>query len=320
MRSAFCKLQALLGAALLTTAVYGQTFPDRPVHLVVPFSPGGSTDLVGRLVAAQVAQQLGQPVVVENRAGAGGMIASEYVAKSEPDGYTLLMVTTSHTANPSIYKKLPYDTRKDFTSISLVGDMPGLMVAHPSVPANTLGEFVAYAKTHRVSYGSAGSGTFPHLSMELFSHAAGLDMVHIPYRGAAPALADLVGGVYQIKADAYITANGFVDAGRLKLYAVTSAQRMPQLPDVPTVAESGYPGFESTYWIGIVSPAGVPPAVRTRLEQAFIQAVQDPVVSAKLQEGGTRPIGGSAADLDALMNHEFAQWPGIIKDADIAEK
>lgn len=320
MNVRFLKPLFLLTMGLLTAAVQAQSFPDRSIRLVVPFSPGGSTDVVGRLVAAKVAQLLGQPVVVENRAGAGGMIGSEFVAKSEPDGYTLLMATTSHTANPYIYKKLPYDTRRAFAPIALVGDMPGLLVAHPSVPADNLDEFVQYAKSRKISYGSAGSGTFPHLSMELFRHAAGLDMVHIPYRGAAPALTDLVAGVYQAKVDAYITAKGYIEANRLKLYAVTSAQRMEQLPDVPTVAELGYPGFESTYWIGIVAPAATPAEVRDKLQQAFMDAVRDPSVAAKLSSSGTRPIGGPAAELDELMNREFAQWPGIIESAGITEK
>ncbi|ANN76343.1 Bug family tripartite tricarboxylate transporter substrate binding protein [Bordetella flabilis] len=310
----------MLAALALCASAQAGTFPDHPIRLVVPFSPGGSTDLVGRLVATKVSQILGQPVIVENRAGAGGVIGSDNVVKSPADGYSLLMATTSHTANPSIYKKLPYDTRKDFVSIALIGDMPGLLVAHPSMPPNDFKEFIEYAKSHRLSYGSAGSGTFPHLSMELLKAAAGLDMTHIPYKGAAPALTDLVGGVYQVKIDAYITAANFVKAGKLKLYAVTSLQRMPQLPDIPTVAESGYPGYESTYWIGIVAPAGVPADVRQKLEQAFVAAVHDGGVAAKLQDSGTRPIGGTAADLDTLMNREFQQWPGIIEKAGIAEK
>jgi tripartite-type tricarboxylate transporter receptor subunit TctC len=310
----------MLAAMALCAPAQAGEFPDHPIRLVVPFSPGGSTDLVGRLVATKVSQILGQPVIVENRAGAGGVIGSDNVVKSPADGYSLLMATTSHTANPSIYKKLPYDTRKDFVPIALVGDMPGLLVAHPSLPPNNFKEFIDYAKAHKLSYGSAGSGTFPHLSMELLKAAAGLDMTHIPYKGAAPALTDLVGGVYQVKIDAYITAANFVKAGKLKLYAVTSLQRMPQLPDIPTVAESGYPGYESTYWIGIVAPAGVPADVRKKLEQAFVAAVHDSGVAAKLQDSGTRPIGGTAADLDALMNREFQQWPGIIEKAGISEK
>jgi tripartite-type tricarboxylate transporter receptor subunit TctC len=310
----------MLAAMALCAPAQAGEFPDHPIRLVVPFSPGGSTDLVGRLVATKVSQILGQPIIVENRAGAGGVIGSDNVVKSPADGYSLLMATTSHTANPSIYRKLPYDTRKDFVPIALVGDMPGLLVAHPSLPPDNFKEFIDYAKAHKLSYGSAGSGTFPHLSMELLKAAAGLDMTHIPYKGAAPALTDLVGGVYQVKIDAYITAANFVKAGKLKLYAVTSLQRMPQLPDIPTVAESGYPGYESTYWIGIVAPAGVPADVRKKLEQAFVAAVHDSGVAAKLQDSGTRPIGGTAADLDALMNREFQQWPGIIEKAGISEK
>ncbi|MBV6303526.1 tripartite tricarboxylate transporter substrate binding protein [Candidimonas humi] len=312
-----------IATALLTSTLFGtamaraDTFPDRPIHLVVPFSPGGSTDLVGRLVGAKVAQILGQSVIVENRAGAGGSIGSAYVARSAPDGYTLLMATTSHTANPALYKSLPYDTQKDFAPISLLCDMPGLLVAHPSLPPNNFKEFISYAKTHKLDYGSAGVGTFPHLSMEMLKSRAGLQMTHVPYKGAAPALADLVRGVYQVKVDAYITANSFVQSGKLKLYAVTSAQRMEQLPNVPTVAESGYPGFESTYWIGIVVPSATPAPIRAKLEKAFMQAIHDKDVSAKLIATGTRPIGSTAAVLGQRITRELAQWPVILRNAGI---
>lgn len=309
-------LAALCGPA----AAQADTFPDHPIHLVVPFSPGGSTDLVGRLVGAKVAQILGQPVIIENRAGAGGSIGTAYVAKSAPDGYTLLIATTSYTANPSLYKKLPFDTSKDFAPISLLCDMPGLLVAHPSLPPNNFAQFIRYAKTHKLDYGSAGVGTFPHLSMEMLKRRAGLQMTHIPYKGAAPALADLVRGVYQVKVDAYITAAGFVRSGKLKLYAVTSAQRMPQLPDVPTVAESGYPGFESTYWIGVVVPSATPAPIRAKLEKAFMQAVHDKDVAAKLLATGTRPIGSSAEVLGQRVQHELAQWPVILRNAGITAK
>jgi len=306
-------LTMILGSATAST----DAFPDRPIRLVVPFPPGGSTDLVARIVGAKAGQILGQQVIVDNRAGAGGSIGSAYVAKADPDGYTLLMATTSHTANPSLYQQLPYDTSNDFASISLLCDMPGLLVAHPSVPANDLVEFVHYAKAQKLDYGSAGIGTFPHLSMAMLIDRADLEMTHIPYKGAAPALKDLVGGVYQAKVDAYITANDFVQDGKLKLYAVTSAQRMAKLPDVPTVAELGYPGFESTYWIGIVVPSATPAPIREKLEKAFREAIHDKDVSARLEATGTRPIGSSAADLDQRIQLELNQWPAILQKSGI---
>jgi tripartite-type tricarboxylate transporter receptor subunit TctC len=321
MKKNLLALAAGLAAAVVVHAAQAaDDFPNHAIRLVVPFSPGASTDLVARLVAAKVSQILGQAVIVDNRAGAGGSIGSDQVAKSAPDGYTVLMATTSHTANPSIYKKLPYDTAKDFAPIALIGDMPGLLVANPSMPPNNFAEFISYAKSHKLSYGSAGSGTFPHLSMELLKSRAGLDMMHIPYKGAAPALTDLVGGVYQVKIDAYITAAAFVRSGKLKLYAVTSTERMAQLPDVPTVAESGYPGFESTYWLGIVAPSRTPADVRAKLEKAFTEAVHDKDVAAKLNESGTRPLGESAATLDKLITRELARWPEVIKNAGITEQ
>jgi len=307
-----------LAVAFSAQAVHAaDDFPSKPIHLIVPFSPGASTDMVTRLVGAKVSQILGQSVVVENRAGAGGSIGSDVVARAQPDGYTLLVATTSHTANPSIYKKLPYDTAKDFVPIALMVDMPGLLVAKASLPPDNFAEFIKYAKAHKLTFGTAGAGTFPHLSMELLRDRAGLEMTHVPYRGAAPALTDLVGGVYDVKMDAYISAAQFVRTGKLKLYAVTSTERMPQLPDVPTVSESGYPGFESAYWIGIVAPAQTPADVRAKLEKAFMQAVHDKDVAAKLEATGTRPLGESAAVLDKRITKELAQWPEIIKKAGI---
>lgn len=310
----------LAAVVSLQPARAADDFPNKPIRLVVPFSPGASTDMVARLVATKASQILGQTIIVDNRAGAGGSIGSEFVAKSPADGYTLLVATTSHTANPSIYKKLPYDTAKDFAPISLLVDMPGLLVARASLPPNNFAEFIKYAKAHKLTFGTAGAGTFPHLSMELLRDRAGLEMTHVPYRGAAPALTDLVGGVYDVKMDAYISAAQFVKAGKLKLYAVTSLERMSQLPDVPTVAESGYPGFESAYWIGIVAPARTPPEVRAKLEKAFMEATHDKEVAAKLSETGTRPLGESAAVLDKRIKTELAQWPEIIKKAGITEQ
>ncbi len=317
LRTIATAIVACIGVAL-PLATYAQAFPERPIKLVVPFPPGGSTDLVGRIVGRKAGELLGQPIIIENRGGAGGSIGSELVARAQPDGYTLLMATTSHTANPSFYPKLPYDTRRDFQSIAMIADMPGLLVAKPGLPPNTLDEFLAFAKDRQLQYGSAGTGTFPHLSMELIRSAADLKMTHIPYKGAAPALTDLVGGVYDVKVDAYITAAEYVKTNKLKLYAVTSKERMPQLPETPAVAER-IPGFESTYWIGIVGPANLPAGVRSKLETAFIAAARDKEVVGNLAATGTRAVGAAAAELDARIDRELALWPGVVKASGLTQ-
>ena len=305
----------LLGAAALTQAA----FPDKPIKLVVPFPPGGPTDVVARQVAPKGGEILGQTVIIENKGGAGASIGTELVAKSPADGYTLLMATNSHTANPAIYRKLPFDTVKDFVSIAYIGDSPGLFVVHPSVPANNLREFVALAKKSNppLTFGTAGAGTYPHLSAELFKVQAGIDMVHVPYKGAGPALNDLLGGVYQFKVEGAATGWQHVKAGKLKTFGVTSKERMPQMPDVPTIAEQGYPEYETNFWMAILAPAGTPPDVVSKLEGAFLKALQDKELVAKLEGISVRAVPKPGKDLDALIARELRQWPPIVQKAGI---
>ncbi len=312
-------LKQLAAAVLAATAVLAQAaFPEKPIRLVVPFPPGGTTDVVARNVAPKVAEILGQPIVIENRGGAGASIGSDYVAKSAPDGYTLLMPTNSHTANPAIYKSLPYDTLKDFASIVLIGDNPGFFLVHPSVPANNIKEFVAAAKkANPVRVRQRGRGTYPHLSAELFKDQAGIDMVHVPYKGAGPALIDLIGGVYQFKVEGTTTGWQHVKAGKLKVLGISSRDRMPQYPDVPTVAEQGYPDYETTFWMGILAPAATPKDVVAKLEKAFLQALADKELAAKLDGLGVRVMAKPAAGLDELIQREIKQWPAIVKKAGI---
>ncbi len=321
MRNRITYFKALMAAALLGGASLAHAvFPERPVKIVVPFPPGGTTDVVARVIAPKVSAILGQQIVIENKGGAGGTIATEAVAKSAPDGYTLLMPTNSHTANPAIYKSLPFDTAKDFVSIALIADTPGLLVVHPSVQANNLKEFIALAKKSKppLTFGTAGAGTFPHLTTELFMARTGIEMTHIPYKGAGPAMVDLLAGVYQLKCDALPTAGGYVKAGKLKLFAVTSLERMPQIPDVPTVAESGYPGFESAFWMGFLAPAGTPKDVVSKLEHAFNGAMRDKEITDKLMAMGVQVLAKPASALDALIARELKQWPPIVKKAGIS--
>ena len=313
--SALCSVAILVASASAVAA----SFPEKPVHLVVPFPPGGTTDVVARRISKRVGEILGQPVVIENKGGAGGTIATLMVAKSPPDGYTLLMATNSHTANPAIYKSLPFDTVKDFRSVVMIGDTPGLVVIHPSVPANTLQEFVALAKVSNPPrvYGTAGAGTFPHLATELFLDRAEIQMTHLPYKGAGPAMVDLLGGVYQFKVDALPTAGQFIKSGKLKVLAATSLERMPQMPDLPTVAEQGYPGFETAFWMAVLAPAGTPDDAVNTIEKAFVKALQDPEIKQQLFVDGFRVIAKPGSTADELIARELKQWPPIVKKAGI---
>ena len=314
------RLKALVAAALLgTAAIANAAFPEKPLRLVVPFPPGGTTDVVARHVAPKVAEILGQPVIVENKGGAGGSIGTEMVAKSPPDGYTMLMATNSHTANPAIYKDLPFNTAKDFASVALIGDSPGLFLVHPSVPANNLKEFVALAKKANppLTFGTAGAGTYPHLSAELFKVQAGIDMTHIPYKGAGPALIDLLAGVYQFKVEGITTGLAHVKSGKLKVFGITSKERMPLAPEIPTVAEQGYPEYETNFWMAILVPAGTPKDVIAKLEKAYLQALADKDVAAKLEGLSVRVMAKPATAVDELINRELKLWPPIVKKAGI---
>lgn len=307
---------ALVAAAGLCHAAY----PDKPIRLVVPFPPGGTTDVVARQIAPKLQAVLGQPVIIENRGGAGGIVATEYVAKAAPDGYTVIMATNSHTANPAIYSKLPYDTKKEFVSVAMVADTPGLLVANAKFAPDNFKEFLEAARKAKppLTFGTAGVGTFPHLTMELLKDRAGIDLVHVPYKGAGPAMTDLLGGVYDVKVDAYATAAQHIKSGKLKVYAATSLERIPQYPDLPTVAEMGYPGFESTFWMAILAPAGTPKDVVATLQKAFMTTLQDKSIVEKLDNSGVRPLPKPASAVDELIGRELKQWPPIVKKANIS--
>lgn len=309
-----------LGLCLLTLSVArAGDWPNSPIHIIVPFTPGASTDVVIRTVAPKFSELIGAAAVVENRAGAGGLIATESVATANPDGYTVLVVTTSFAAQPAIIGRLPYDTAHDFAPIALLADLPGVLVINPKVPIKTFSEFLPYAKSHRLTYGSAGIGTFPHLGMELLKSRAGIPMTHVPYKGASQALADVIGGQIDVKLDAYVSSAGHLADGTLRALAVTSLTRLPELPDVPTIAESGFPGFEVTYWIGIVVPAAVPESVRTRLQEAFISSLT-PENKALLAKQGVRVVGGGQNALQSLINRELAQWQKLAAETDLSIK
>lgn len=295
-------------------------YPERPIRLVIEFPAGGAADAVARRIGAKLTERLGQQVVVENRSGAGGVIAHEYVAKSPPDGYTLLLPTTSITINPSLHKKLAYDPQDSFVPIALITDWAGLLVVHPSIPGNTLPEFVRFVKANpgKLSYSSAGTGTWPHLAMEMLKSRGGMQIVHVPYKGAAPALQDTIAGFVAAKIDSYITSMPQVKSGRLKLLGVTTAGRMLQAPDVPTIAEQGYPGFDTAIWLGVLAPRGTPEDIASKLEQNIIAIIREKDITQRLYDDGYRPRAGTAAEFAALIRKEVSQWRQVIHDVGIS--
>jgi tripartite-type tricarboxylate transporter receptor subunit TctC len=282
-------------------------YPIRPISLIVPFPAGGSTDLVARVVAEKMSQDLGQQIVVDNRGGAGGNVGSAAAAKSDPDGYTLLMGTVAtHALNPALYKTMPYDPVTDFAPISLL---------NPDFPAQNVAELIALLKEKpgEYSYASSGNGTPLHLSGELFKTMAGVDMVHVPYKGAGPALVDVMGGHVPIMFDNLPSSTEHIKAGKLRGLAVTTAERASSMPDLPTVAESGLPGYETYTWNALFAPAGTPPEVVARLNEAAVKALADPEVQAKLQGFGASVVGSSPDELAAHVQAELAKWAPVVK-------
>jgi tripartite-type tricarboxylate transporter receptor subunit TctC len=314
----FALLACFAGLALAGQAD-AQTYPAKPVKIVVAFSPGGPPDVMGRIFADKLSAMWGQPVFVENRGGAGGNIGSEYVAKSVPDGTTLLLAPSSHVTNGALYSKLAYDPIRDFTPISQVAYYPLVLVVHPTVPATTLKELVALAKAEpgKLMLASAGSGTPTHLTAELFRSVAGIDFVHVPYKGAAPATNDLLGGQAQMMFNNPVSAMPHVKSGRLRALATTSAQRAPVAPDVPTVAESGYPGFEAGTWYAFLGPAGIAKEIQARLAADIVAVTQMADVRSRFAAMGVDPIGTTPEQLAAIMQSDLEKWTKVIRAANI---
>jgi tripartite-type tricarboxylate transporter receptor subunit TctC len=306
-----------LGVAAPASA-QGGAYPGKPIRIVVPFPPGGTTDILARAVGQQLAQAWGQQVIVDNRPGAGGNIGSELVAKSAPDGYTLLMGTVgTHAINPSLYAKMPYDHVKDFTPVILVAGVPNVLVVHPSVPANTVAELIAYGKANpgKLNFASSGSGTSIHLAGELFKVQTGLQMTHVPYKGSAPAIQDLLGGQVQLMFDNLPSALPQIKAGKLRALGVTSATRAAALPDVPTIAESGLPGFEASSWFGLLAPAGTPRDVVARLDTEVARWLASPDAKEKLLAQGAIAGGGTSEDFARHIAAETAKWAKVVKES-----
>nr|WP_259652232.1 tripartite tricarboxylate transporter substrate binding protein [Variovorax sp. UMC13] len=297
-----------------------QGYPNKPVRLIVPYPAGGTTDIIARVAAQQLGERLKQPFVVENKGGANGAIGSAEVARSPADGYTLLMGTAStHGINSAVYKTLPYDAVKDFAPVTIVASTPNIIAVHPSVPAKNLQELLALAKAQpgKLNYGSTSLGGSPHMSAELLKMMAHVDMLHVPYKGAAPMLTDLMGGQVQVGFDNLPSTINFVRSGKVRAIAVTTAQRWPGAPEIPTVAESGVPGYEVSGWFGLLAPAGTPPAVLKTIQQAIAEAVKQPEVNKQMLDLGALPVANTPEAFAALVQADVAKWREVVKSTGV---
>ena len=312
---------AFAAAALLVASSLAQAaWPDRPITLVVPFPPGGPTDLVARVLAQSVGEQLGQSVLVDNRPGANGNIGNAYVAKAAPDGYTVLYNTSSAALSPSLYKTLNYDLQKDLAPVVLTAVVPLALVVNPRLPVRTVAELADHAKKNpgRLSYGSAGNGNVTHLvAFQVVQHW-GIEAAHVPYKGSAPADVDLVAGQIDFMTDTINSVAPFIRDGKLRLLAVSTASRLPNFPQAPTFAESGMAGFDAGAWQGVMVPARTPQAVIDRLNKAFVQALKSPSVLEKLRLQGTEPLGSTPAEYGAYIDKELARWASVVKSTGVS--
>lgn len=306
----------LVGFALAAGTAAAQNYPSRPVRLIVPYGPGGITDITARAVGPGMSENLGQQVIVENRPGSAAILGLDLVAKARPDGYTVVAATTAFAANPILFRKLPYDTEKDFAPISLVTLAPTVLVVHPSVPARSVKELIALAKSRpgALNYGSAGIGSTNHLSTEVFKNAAGIDALHIPYKGGGQVMFDLVAGQVAFVFATLPTAHSYITAGRLRALAVTSLKRNAALPDVPTVSEAALPGFNVNAWLGLLAPARTPADVIDRLHAATVRTLQRPEVSQRLTAVGEEVVGSTPAQFEAHLKSEIARWAKLAKE------
>ena len=309
----------VLGAGLLGgTSALAQAYPTKPVTIIVPFAAGGTTDILARIIGQALTAELGQSVVVDNRAGAGGNIGGQAAAKAAPDGHTLFMGTVgTHAINASLYKKMPFDPVKDFAPLTRVANVPNLLVANPAQPYKSVKDLIAYAKANpgKVNFGSSGNGSSIHLSGELFKSLAKVDMQHVPYKGSAPAVTDLLGNQIDIMFDNMPSAIQHVRSGKLAPLAVTTAKRSPELPNVPTIAEAGVPGYEATSWFGMFAPAGTPAPVLAKLNAAIVKLLAQPDVKKKINEQGAEVYSETPEQFAAFIQAESVKWGKVVKES-----
>lgn len=311
-------LSCMLG--ITATAALAQAYPNKPIKLIVPFAPGGFTDVVARILGQKLSISLGQPFVIENKAGAGSTIGTDFVAKAAPDGYTLVMVSTTHVISPAIYAKLPYDPIKSFTPVSKLVDSAYVLMVNPKVPVNSVADYIALAKAQpdKIHYASSGNGSSQHLMGGMFAAMTGTKLIHVPYKGSSGAASDLVAGVVESSFAGVPNAMAQVPAGRLKALAVTTAKRIPQLPDVPTMQEAGVPGYEASVWLGLLAPAGTPKEIVARLNAEIAKVMSAPDTKKELYAAGVESDISSPEALGTLMNREMERWGKVIKDAGIS--
>ncbi len=313
---------AALGAAfavLGSAPAWGQNYPNRPVRIIVPYPPGGGTDIVARTLAQKLTETLGQTVIVDNRAGANGIIGTDQAAKSKPDGYTVLIAIATHAINPTLYAKLPYDTSADLVPVSLLAEYPFVITVHPSLPVKNVKELIAFAKArpNQLSYASSGNGSGPHLGMELLKTLTGIQMVHVPYKGAGNAATDLISGQVQVFLHNFLAGMPMMKAGKLRALAVTSTRRSSVMPELPTVAESAVPGYGVTGWYGMFVPAGTPAPVVTTLHDAVVKALKSKDVNERLSGEAAVPIGSSPQQFADFLKAEIGKWAMVIRKAGV---
>jgi len=310
-------------AAAATLAVAGGAaaqgaFPSKPINIIVPFSAGGTTDILARIVGQYLGEELGQPVIIDNRPGAGGNIGGMAAARSAADGYTLFMGTVgTHAINQSLYSKMPFDPIKDFAPLSRVATVPNLLVANPAQPFKNVKELIAYAKANpgKVNFGSSGSGSSEHLSGELFKSMTKVDMVHVPYKGSAPAMTDLLGNQISVMFDNMPSAIQHVRSGKLRPIAVTTAKRSPELPNVPTIAEAGVPGYEATSWFGMLAPAATPAPIVAKLNAALVKVLAQPDIKKKINDQGAEAYSETPAEFAAFIQKESVKWGKVLRES-----
>ena len=311
---------AIIVLSVMIRAAAAAGYPERPVRLIVPSAPGGGTDTSARIIAPKLSEYLGQPVIIDNRAGAGAIIGAELAARAPPDGYTLLMGISTYAINPAMVRKIPFDFARDFAPISLGVTLPNVLVSHPSLPVKTVRELIAFAKARpgQLQFASAGVGTNPHLAMELFLSMTGLKMIHVPYKGVGPALVDVMAGHVPIMTGNMLSAYPQIRSGRVRAYGVTSARRASGAPEIPTIAEAGVPGYEAVQWYGLLAPAGTARDIIIKLHAAMVRALHDPDISRRFISDGAEPSpSASPEEFAALIRAELIKWAKVVKDAGI---
>lgn len=315
-------LLVAIAAAGLSPIAVAQDYPARPVRMIVPFPPGGGTDYFGRIVAQRLTEGFGATFVVDNRSGAGGIVGTDVAAKSKPDGYTVVLVSTSHAINPSLHRKLPFDPVRDFAPVTMLASGPLLLVVHPSLPVRNVKDLIALAKARpgMLTVASAGNGTPPHLAVELFKSMTQVDMVHVPYKGNGPAYTDLISGQVPVMFPSVTTALPIVKSGKVRALAVTSAKRSQIAPDLPTIGEAGVPGYELSSWYGLLAPAGTPAAIVSRLQQEIAKSFRAADLRDKLLAQGVEPLANAPEEFSAALAAEIAKWQKVAQAAGIPQQ